>query len=186
MCFSAIADATTVLVSIKTGGGGPANGDSYTPMMNADGKYVLFRSKAANLAPDLQRHRQPFLYDLQFERYLRPYKTGAGASAMTLMAASSLTADRALAYVWDSQAAKTNYAITFSGTNSGAGISPDGNRIVYAFTASCTPWTAPPIRTGSLARLLRAAMPVCVSAGMAASRLCRPVNTTNQFTFTIF
>ena len=41
---------TTTLVSVSTDGIDPGNGDSYSPIISADGRYVLFRSKASNLA----------------------------------------------------------------------------------------------------------------------------------------
>ena len=175
--------ATTVLVSIKTGGGGPANGDSYTPMMNADGKYVLFRSKAANLAPgSFSGTDNLFLYDLQSSVTYALTKTGAGASAMTPDGRFvAYGGPSALAYVWDSQAAKTNYAITFSGTNSGAGISPDGNRIVYAFSGQLyavdrsanTNWLIGPVASGCHAGLR-------FSGDGRFLVYAAPVNTTNQ------
>jgi Tol biopolymer transport system component len=41
---------TTTLASLGSNGVDPGNGDSYAPVMSADGRYVLFRSKASNLA----------------------------------------------------------------------------------------------------------------------------------------
>lgn len=41
---------TTTLVSVSTNGVSPGNGDSYWPTISADGRYVLFHSKASNLA----------------------------------------------------------------------------------------------------------------------------------------
>ena len=41
---------TTALVSVSTNGVDPGNGDSFSPIISADGRYVLFHSKASNLA----------------------------------------------------------------------------------------------------------------------------------------
>ena len=41
---------TTTLVSVNTNGNGSGNAASYSPILSYDGRYVLFRSKAANLA----------------------------------------------------------------------------------------------------------------------------------------
>ncbi len=41
---------TTTLVSVSTDGVDPGNGDSFSPSISADGRYVLFYSKASNLA----------------------------------------------------------------------------------------------------------------------------------------
>jgi Tol biopolymer transport system component len=49
---------TTTLVSVSTNGVGPGN-NSYSPMISADGRYVLFRSRAPNLEENV------FLRDLQ-------------------------------------------------------------------------------------------------------------------------
>ncbi len=36
---------------MSSGGAGPGNGASYSPSISSDGRYVLFRSRASNLAP---------------------------------------------------------------------------------------------------------------------------------------
>jgi hypothetical protein len=41
---------TTALVSVSTDGVHPGNGDSFSPTISASGRYVLFHSKASNLA----------------------------------------------------------------------------------------------------------------------------------------
>ena len=41
---------TTALVSVSTDGVHPGNGDSFSPVISADGRYVLFHSRASNLA----------------------------------------------------------------------------------------------------------------------------------------
>jgi Tol biopolymer transport system component len=41
---------TTTLASLGSDGVDPGNGDSYSPVISTDGRYVLFRSKGSNLA----------------------------------------------------------------------------------------------------------------------------------------
>ena len=41
---------TTALVSVGMDGVSPGNADSYSPTISANGRYVLFHSKASNLA----------------------------------------------------------------------------------------------------------------------------------------
>lgn len=41
---------TTALVSVSTDGVSPGNDDSFSPTISASGRYVLFHSKASNLA----------------------------------------------------------------------------------------------------------------------------------------
>ena len=41
---------TATLVSVNIGGYGSGNNASYTPAISSDGRYVLFRSKASDLA----------------------------------------------------------------------------------------------------------------------------------------
>ena len=49
--------------SVDAGGGDP-NGESYTPSISADGRYVAFRSAASNLAPgDTNRAIDVFVHD---------------------------------------------------------------------------------------------------------------------------
>ena len=48
---------TTTLVSVSTNGINSGNGDSYSPTISADGRYVLFHSKASNLASGSVRQR---------------------------------------------------------------------------------------------------------------------------------
>jgi Tol biopolymer transport system component len=151
--------ATTVLVSVKTGGGGPGSGDSYSPIISADGRYVLFRSTAANLASgSFSGTDNLFLGDQQAGTTYALTTTGAGAAAMTrdgrYVAFGAVSAN---VYVWDSQAAQRVYTITTAIGTSGLGISPDGNRIVYSLfgqlyaadRSANTNWQVGPAISGS-------------------------------------
>jgi dipeptidyl aminopeptidase/acylaminoacyl peptidase len=44
------------LVSISADGSGPGNGDSFSPLISGDGKYVVFASRASNLVPNDTNH----------------------------------------------------------------------------------------------------------------------------------
>lgn len=57
--------ATTSLASVSTDGIHPGNGNSYSPMVSADGRYVLFHSTASNLASGSFNGENLFLRDLQ-------------------------------------------------------------------------------------------------------------------------
>jgi Tol biopolymer transport system component len=58
-----LVNGTTELCSINALGG-PANGDSFAPQVSADGRYVVFQSKANNLvASDTNGHVDIFLRD---------------------------------------------------------------------------------------------------------------------------
>ena len=56
--------STTTLVSVNLAGSGPGNKASYSPCVSSDGRYVLFRSLASNLAPGIFTGENLFLRDL--------------------------------------------------------------------------------------------------------------------------
>jgi Tol biopolymer transport system component len=56
---------TTALVSVSTDGIHPGNANSYSPIISADGRYVLFHSMASNLASGSFTGENLFLRDLQ-------------------------------------------------------------------------------------------------------------------------
>jgi Tol biopolymer transport system component len=148
---------TTALVSVKTGGGGPATGSSYSPWLSADGRYVLFRSTAANLASGSFSGENLFLRDLQSSTTYALSTSGYAGVAMTrdgrYVAFGGATGN---VYVWDSQAAAKVYTKT-TAVIGGVGISPDGNRLVYSLSAQLyavdraanTTWTIGSIASGS-------------------------------------
>jgi len=57
----------TTLISTNATGSGPGNGDSYSPVISASGRFVLFLSKARNLTTDIigGGTENLFLRDLQ-------------------------------------------------------------------------------------------------------------------------
>ena len=124
--------ATTVLVSLKSGGGGPANADSYSPIVSADGRYVLFRSKATNLASGtFSGTDNLFVRNLQSGATYALTTSGAGPAAISSNGRYfAFGGAGANVYVWDAQTATTAYNKSTSAVVA-VGVSPDGNRVVY-------------------------------------------------------
>jgi Tol biopolymer transport system component len=172
---------TTALVSVNTGGAGPGNGPSYTPWLGADGRYVLFRSTAANLASGSFSGENLFLRDLQAGTTYALTTSGYSSVAMTtdgrFIAFGGPTGN---VYVWESQAAATVYTNSTT-VISCVGISPDGNRIVYSLSAQLyavdraanTNWTIGLVASGSHVGL-------CFSGDARLMVYTAPLNTTNQ------
>lgn len=126
--------SVTVLVSSRAAGGGPANGHCCSPLLSADGSYVLFRSVASNLTTGIfGGTNNLFLRAVPSAATYTLTTTGTGPAAMTpdgrYIAFGGLSNG---VYVWDSQAAKKVYTVPTPTGASGMGISPDGNRVVYA------------------------------------------------------
>ncbi len=130
----------TTLISTNATGPGPGNGDSYSPIISADSRYILFRSKAGNLTstPFSYGLENLFLRDLQTgTTYALTYNSGIPLASMTpdghfiaFYGYSASTGNPGL-YVWDSRAAALIY-INTSVSPATIAISPDGNRLVYS------------------------------------------------------
>ena len=141
---------TTTLVSVSTNGVNPGNGDSFSPTISADGRYVLFHSKASNLAPgifdngvenlcfrDLQTATT---YVLTSIPGLVLVSTSVNTASMTpdghwvaFIGVATGISGTAL-YVWNSQSAAltyTNSASIFSSTFPLVSISPNGQELAY-------------------------------------------------------
>jgi Tol biopolymer transport system component len=142
----------TRLVSVSADGTSSGNSNSYSPVISADGRYVLFHSWANNLSvsgePYFPRENLS-LRDLQVgTTYTLGYgnRYGGNANALGTNISSSMTPDghyiafygcaassstTYCLFVWDSQAAAMIYTNTATGAITNLSISPDGNRIVY-------------------------------------------------------
>ncbi len=141
-------NGTTTFVSLNAAGTGPGSGgSSYSPTISTDGRYVLFRSTAYDLVPGgslnfLNPHENLFLRDLQFgtNYALTASTSGAGVFAATMAPDAHFVAfgrgnpSPTGFVVWDAQARAPIYTNTTTTTVSSIAISPDGNRIAYAFT----------------------------------------------------
>jgi len=125
----------TTLISTNATGSGPGNGDSYSPVISANGRYILFRSKASNLAffgPNGTGTENLFLRDMHTNVAYALTTMGISCAAMTPDGHYVVFGGSPL-YVWDSQIALMIYTINANAIN--AAISPDGNRIVYSTSA---------------------------------------------------
>lgn len=132
--------ATTVLASRKASGAGPGDKASYSPSLSTDGRWLLFRSQATDLAPGTFTGENLFLRDLSSGTNwgLTTASFGDyGAAAMTpdgryvAFLGSIPNVITPYVYVWDS-ALKVRVF-----TNATAGImalalSSNGNRLAYA------------------------------------------------------
>jgi Tol biopolymer transport system component len=147
-------NGTTMLVSASADGIHTGNGDSYSPQISANGRYVLFHSKASNLAAGSfgSGIENLFFRDMQIgtNYALTSAASGTGAVPASMTSDGSLVAFIGTAfgtsgtklYVWNSQTRAIDYtsSTTFS---SGllfpvVSISPLGQEIVYLASASST------------------------------------------------
>ncbi len=135
---------SNVLVSVNSSGTGSGNGASYSPAISADDRFVLFRSKATDLAPGTYGYESEnlFLRDLQAGSTRALTTTGVGSSSASsdgrFIAVAAVVLARVLLppvlgatlFVWDAEAAASVY--TNSVTNMlAAGVGPGANRIAY-------------------------------------------------------
>jgi len=127
-----IQTGVTILVSITTNGTASLI-TSYSPVVSADGRFVLFRSTALDLAAGVTSGENLFLRDVQSGTTFPLTSNGVLAAAMTpdgryVAFAGSLSATNL--YVWDSLAAARVFT-NIATVTSPIAISPDGNRIVF-------------------------------------------------------
>ena len=122
---------TTVLVSVNTSGHGPGNFASYSPVISYDGRFVLFRSKANNLAGgSFSPSENLFLRDIQSGVTYTLTTSGVLAAAMTPDGRYVAFNPNTNLYLWDTQVAGTVFTNPAASVNA-IGISPDGNHIAY-------------------------------------------------------
>lgn len=136
---------TTTLVSVGTDGHTPGNGGSYSPAISADGRYVLYDSKAGSLVPGPVDNAGGNLFwrDMQSgtNRAVTTFTSSATVNAIT----AAMTPDgqrvaygvqtnnlaAATLYVW-SAATGNNAYTTLSGSSiTNIAISPNGNLVAY-------------------------------------------------------
>ena len=135
---------TTTLVSVSTDGVDPGNGDSFSPDISADGRYVLFHSKASNLAAGSfgSGVENLFFRDLQTATTYALTSGGMGAATMTPDGHSVAFIGTApgipgtAVYVWNSQLATLTYTNSVTVTYSPytpplVSLSPDGQTLAY-------------------------------------------------------
>jgi Tol biopolymer transport system component len=134
---------TTTLVSVSTDGVDPGNSDSYSPVISADGRYVLFHSKASNLAAGSfgSSVENLFFRDLQAGITYPLTTTGVHAAAMTPDGQNVAFIFNGVLYLWNAQLA----ALTYTNIPSPSGPSPfpavaiSANGQKAAFVSGTTP-----------------------------------------------
>ena len=129
-------NATNILVSASVAGGF-GDGDSFSPTVSTDGNYVLFRSRAQNLAAVqvTAGSQNLFLRNLQLKTNYALTTGGFSSVSMTpdgrYVAFITTVSLANVLYVWDSENARRIY--TNSASSLGyASISPNGHRIAYS------------------------------------------------------
>lgn len=133
---------STTLVSVNTNGTGPGNFDSFAPVISSGGRYVLFRSRAANLAPGsfTSMSENLFLADLEAPATYA-LTTGGDMYDFKLNFMGAMTPDGrfvafganpASLYVWDTVSAARIYTNTLGAQGYGLAISAAGNRMAFA------------------------------------------------------
>ncbi len=125
---------TTTLVSYNSTGSAPGAKASYSPMISSGGRYVLFRSLAANLSAGIFTGENLFLRDLQLATNYALTKSGVSIAAMTPdghYVAYGVNGVSVQLAVWDAGSAKAIYSNNTSSTF-GLAITPDGKRVAVA------------------------------------------------------
>jgi Tol biopolymer transport system component len=126
----------TILASVDSSGLRPGNKASYSPVMSGDGRFVMFRSAATNLAlGTFSGAENLFVRDLQNSNTYALTTAGVVSSVMTpngrLVAFTDTPGVPAgKTYLWDSLAAARIFTNSTSPGVQALGISADGNRIV--------------------------------------------------------
>jgi Tol biopolymer transport system component len=123
---------TTTLISLNSSGTGPGNGASYSPSIGADGRWVLFRSSAANLATgQFSGTENLFVRDRQLAKTYAVTKTGVGVATVTpdgrFVAFGGTNAN---IYLWDAQ---SGVQVWSYGTTAASilAITTNGSRIAW-------------------------------------------------------
>ena len=137
---------TTALVSVSTDGVSPGNGDSFLPIISANGRYVLFHSKAYNLAAGSVGGgiENLFFRDLQTGT---TYVLTKALGGICSYSAASMTPDgqsvafigtavggSGTLFVWNSQSKTLTYSSSPSIPSSPfpfVSISPNGQKLAY-------------------------------------------------------
>jgi Tol biopolymer transport system component len=142
---------TTTLISVNTNGTGPGNADSFSPIISANGRYILFRSLATNLAPGIPSNSYSSGFNSSGGESLfrRDTQLGTTFALFTNKTYSGLVVatspdGRFVAYggvgltnyVWDMQT--TNRIYTNSSSVEALAISADGTKLAYASNSQTT------------------------------------------------
>jgi len=134
---------TNLLASVSTNGVSPGNANSHSSAISADGRYVMFRSKASNLTPSTTDEKENlFLRDLEAGTNYSITTAGFSFANMTADgryivwgAATTSGGTTTNLNVWDSTAAQQVYMVSRTGISRGS-ISPDGRYVAFAAAGS--------------------------------------------------
>jgi Tol biopolymer transport system component len=123
--------------------GGYGNGDSYSPTLSTDGRYVLFRSLASNLGVGSFSGENLFFRDRQTQSTIALTTSGVGPGAMTpdgrAIAFVSLSNPLPGLYVWDSTLGRLVYTNrAFTSSISTVVMSPDARWVAYTTSSPLT------------------------------------------------
>lgn len=131
---------STSLISIGTNGLPSGNGDSSAPIISADGQYVLFRSKASNLAPGPYSSgtENLFFRDRQANKTYAVTTAGVSKTAMTPDGRFVTFGAGSTVLVWSGQGHTNVFTASATGTTTGVAISPDGHHIAFSYFLSLT------------------------------------------------
>jgi hypothetical protein len=123
---------TTVLASVNTNSTCSGNGPSYSPILSAEGRYLLFRSQAKNLAggPFSFNSENLFFRDLQANTTSSLTTNGVLAATMTPDGHFVAFNSENNLYLWDSLSATRVFTNNVIGALDRIAISPDTQRIV--------------------------------------------------------
>ncbi len=137
---------TTALISVSTNGVDPGNGDSFLPIISANGRYVLFHSRASNLAAGSSGGgiENLFFRDLQTGT---TYALTSALGGIGVYSAASMTPDgqsvafigtapgtSGTLFVWNSQSKTLSYSNNpsiYSSSSPFVSISPNGQKLAY-------------------------------------------------------
>jgi len=138
---SALPQGAPDLVSVNVAGTGPGNGDSFSPVLSSNGQFVLFHSRASNLAPGIGLGTENLFWrDLQNNSTFALSTNGVGSASMTpdghlvAFVTGSILNNQTTLYLWDSQSASIVYSQVNARFGS-ASISPNGQRVAYETNA---------------------------------------------------
>jgi Tol biopolymer transport system component len=166
----------TKLVSVSTNGASSTRGPSSSPKISTDGRYVLFRSTATDLAPgQASAVENLMLRDLQASKTFALTFRGVTSAAMTpdgsyvAFTGSRTTSTTPWLHVWDSTAGAVVYTNTATGYSSASplGISPNGQLVVgsFGFAVFLLDWPASTNRVISSSRIPGSSAPRFTSDG---------------------
>lgn len=132
--FVADLQTGTVTVASQNAAGTQGNGNSYSPRISSDGKYVMFRSKANNLATNAPTGETLYVRDMQSSNIYALISSSLSDGTMTrdgrYIAYSGIFSGSGGLWLWSSATA-TRTLLVPSVIAVGIAITEDGNTLAY-------------------------------------------------------